>query len=87
MPEGWTGLRSALHQRATSTLTQALTAIRALPAAERRALKPLVYLAHTSLALVDAVQAAGDTVLHQRILLTPLRKGWMSLLLRWGWLG
>lgn len=84
MPEGWAGLRSALHQRAQSTLTQALAAIKALPAQERRALKPLVYLAHTALALADAVEASGDTVLHQRILLTPLRKSWMSLLLRWG---
>ncbi len=84
MPEGWPGLRSALHQRAHTTLTQALAAIKALPVQERRALKPLLYLAHTALALTDAVQASGDTVLHQRILLTPLRKSWMSLLLRWG---
>ena len=86
MPAGWAQLLAALHQRARTTLTQALAEIRALPSADRRALRPLVYLAHASLALADAVQASGETVLHQRILLTPLRKGWMAQQMRWGWL-
>lgn len=86
MPAGWTPLLAALHQRARATLTQALAEVRALPAPDRHALRPLAYLAHASLALADAVQASGETVLHQRILLTPLRKGWMAQQLRWGWL-
>lgn len=86
MPAGWAQLLAALHQRAHTTLTQSLADIRALPSADRRALRPLVYLAHASLALTDAVQASGETVLHQRILLTPLRKGWMAQQMRWGWL-
>ena len=86
MPAGWPRLLAALHQRARATLTQAMADVHALPSPDRRALRPLVYLAHVSLALADAVQGSGDTVLHQRILLTPLRKGWMAQQLRWGWL-
>lgn len=86
MPAGWVQLLAALHQRARDTLGQALAEVHALPSPERRALRPLVYMAHASLALADAVHASGETVLHQRILLTPLRKGWMAQQLRWGWL-
>ena len=28
----------------------------------------------------------GETVLHQRIVLTPLRKSWIAQQVRWGWL-
>lgn len=86
MPAGWPGLLATLHHRARATLLQALDAVRALPPAERQALRPLVYLAHTSLALAEAVHAGGETVLHQRIVLTPLRKSWMAQQVRWGWL-
>ncbi len=86
MSPGWGNLLTAMHVRARETLQQALTAVRALPSAERKAMKPLVYLAHASLALIDAVNASGDTVLHQRIMLTPLRKSWMAQQVRWGWL-
>ena len=86
MPSGWPALLAALHQRTRGTLQQALDAVHALPRAEQQALRPLVYLAHTSLALSDAVQAAGETVLHQRIALTPLRKSWIAQQVRWGWL-
>ena len=86
MPSGWPALLATLHQRARATLLQALDAVRALPPTERQALRPLVYLVHTSLALSDAVQAAGETVLHQRIVLTPLRKSWIAQQVRWGWL-
>lgn len=86
MPPGWGSLLAALHQRTRATLNQALAQVTALPAEERRAMRPLAFLAHASLALADAVQASGETVLHQRILLTPLRKGWMAQQLRWGWL-
>jgi phytoene synthase len=86
MPPGWPDLLNALHQRVQQTLQQGLSAVRALPTSERRSMKPLVYLAHTSLALTDAVRASGDMVLHQRVVLTPLHKGWIAQQVRWGWL-
>ena len=86
MPAGWDALMAALHVRARDSLREALAQVNALPSAEANALRPLVYLAHTSLALNDAVRATGDTVLHQRVVLTPLRKGWLAQRARWGWL-
>lgn len=86
MPEGWDALLAALHQRTYATLKGALAAMQALPSGERRALKPLLYLAHHALAQADAVRNAGETVLHQRVVLTPLRKAWMAQLVRWSWL-
>jgi phytoene synthase len=33
-----------------------------------------------------AIEAGGGRVLHERIVLTPLRKWWISQRVRWGWL-
>jgi phytoene synthase len=38
------------------------------------------------LALIDQIRQAQGRVLHERILLTPLRKGWIAQQARWGWL-
>jgi phytoene synthase len=38
------------------------------------------------LALIDEVRTHGDRVLHERIMLTPLRKSWIALRASWGWL-
>jgi phytoene synthase len=86
MPKGWDGLLMSLHQRTRATLESALVAMRALPAEDRRALTPLRYLGHHALDQADAVRAAGEVVLHQRIVLTPLRKAWTAQRVRWSWL-
>lgn len=85
-PPGWTPLLQDLAQRARQPLTEALAQVRRLPAEQGRALRPLVLLAHLALAQTDAVAAAGDTVLHQRLLLTPWRKAWIAQRVAWGWL-
>ncbi|WP_298012354.1 squalene/phytoene synthase family protein [uncultured Aquabacterium sp.] len=86
LPAGWPGLLAALHAQAADSLQQGLALVRALPAADRRALRPLVALAHMHLALIDEVRTHGDRVLHERIMLTPLRKSWIALRASWGWL-
>lgn len=83
---GWTALLDALHAQASSALQAGLAQIRALPSPDRRALRPLVALAHMHLALIDEVRQHGDRVLHERIVLTPLRKSWIALRVGWGWL-
>jgi len=35
---------------------------------------------------VQVVGSASDAVLHQRLLLTPLRKAWIAQRVDWGWL-
>jgi phytoene synthase len=83
-PPGWSALLGHLVLLAQTDLNQALTGIRMLPPAEHRALKPLVALARMHLGLLDALSASGDTVLHQRLMLTPLRKWWITQKVRWG---
>lgn len=85
-PPGWGGLQQDLAQRARQPLQQALAQIHALPREQARALRPLVLLAHLTMAQVDVVSAAGDAVLHQRLLLTPWRKAWVAQRVAWGWL-
>lgn len=85
VPEGWPGLLAALHQQARQTLVQALQACRALPGDQARALRPLCVLGEIQLALIDQIATQGDRVLHERIVLTPLRKWWISQRVRWGW--
>jgi phytoene synthase len=85
-PPGWTPLLQDLAQRARQPLTEALDRIRQLPVAQARALRPLVLLAHLALAQTEVVASAGDTVLHQRLLLTPWRKAWIAQRVAWGWL-
>lgn len=85
-PPGWTPLLSELAHRARQPLNDALSQIRRLPAQESRALRPLTLLACLALAQVDVVVAAGDAVLHQRLLQTPWRKAWTAQRVAWGWL-
>ncbi|MBH1986420.1 MAG: squalene/phytoene synthase family protein [Burkholderiales bacterium] len=85
-PDGWAGLLADLQARATGPLDEALSAIRALPPEPARALRPLVALAHMARQQAQVVGSAGDAVLHQRLLLTPLRKAWITQRVAWGWL-
>lgn len=85
-PPGWTGLVNHLHGQARASIEQGLNDLRALPSDQQRALRPLLVLAHLHLALIDTIAASGDLVLHQRVMLTPLRKGWITQKVQWGWL-
>lgn len=85
-PPGWAPLLADLAQRARQALNDALGQIRRLPAAQARALRPLVLLAHLALAQVEVVASAGDAVLHQRLMPTPWRKAWITQRVAWGWL-
>ena len=85
-PPGWVPLLADLTQRARQPLQEALGQIRRLPAAQARALRPLVLLAHLALAQVEVVASAGDAVLHQRLMPTPWRKAWVAQRVAWGWL-
>ena len=85
-PPGWQPLLADLAQRARQPLLDSLAEIRRLPATEARALRPLVLLGHLALAQVEVVASAGDSVLHQRLMPTPLRKAWIAQRVAWGWL-
>lgn len=86
IPQGWSGLLAHLHQQARASIEQGLQAIDALPPEEERALLPLRVLAHIHLAQMREIVSKGDRILHERVLLTPLRKWWIAQQLRWGWL-
>lgn len=85
-PAGWSGLLLHLTEQARASIEQGLTAIAALPEAEVQALLPLRVLAHIHLAQLQEIAGKGDRILHERVLLTPLRKWWISQRVRWGWL-
>lgn len=85
-PPGWPQLLADLAQRARTPLHESLDQIRRLPKDQAKALRPLVLLAHLALAQVEVVANAGDAVLHQRLLLTPLRKAWIAQCVAWGWM-
>jgi phytoene synthase len=53
-------------------------ALDAIPAPERRHQRPLRALAALELALLDEVEREGFQVLHQQIVLTPIRKLWIA---------
>jgi phytoene synthase len=86
-PPQWPALLAHLHAQARGSLQLALNAMAALPAQERRALQPLRVLAALHLALIDEIATRGASVLHERIILTPLRKWWISTRVRWGLMG
>ena len=54
------------------------TALDAIPAAERRGQRTLRSLAALSFALLDEVERERFQVLHQQIVLTPIRKLWIA---------
>jgi phytoene synthase len=83
-PEGWSSLMAHLQLQASRALREGLLQRQHLPQAEARALKPLAALAHVYLQQIEAVASQGDRVLHERIVLTPLRKWWISQRVRWG---
>ena len=83
-PDGWAGLLLHLQNRASSTLTEACHAARALPRPQRQALKPLLVLAQIQLRQVAEIARHGDLVLHERIVLTPIRKWWIGQRVIWG---
>lgn len=84
IPQGWPKLLMHLHGQAAAHIHQGLAACRALPAMEQAALKPLLVLSHIHLHLIDQVASQGDRVLHERIVLTPMRKWWITQRVRWG---
>lgn len=84
VPEGWPALLAHLHQRATDNIRAGLKACQALPAKEMHALLPLRVLAHLYLQLINEIASQGDRVLHERIVLTPLRKWWVAQRVKWG---
>lgn len=53
-------------------------ALAAIPASERRHQRTLRALAALELALLDEVEREGFQVLHQQIVLTPIRKLWIA---------
>jgi phytoene synthase len=73
--DAFTQLMQFQTTRARDALHSALAAI---PAAERRAQRALRSLAALSLALLDEVEREGYQVLHQQIVLTPVRKLWIA---------
>ena len=85
-PAGWPGLLQHLTEQARASIEQGLAAIQALPPAEVEALLPLRVLAHIHLTQLQEIAGKGDRILHERVLLTPLRKWWIGQRVRWGWL-
>jgi phytoene synthase len=83
-PAGLFSLVQHLHRQASETLLGGLGAVQALPSAEREALKPVCVLAHIQLGQMVAIEARSDRLLHERIVLTPLRKWWIAQRVRWG---
>lgn len=73
------------RQRALAELNTPLNEARALPPAQRRALRPLAVLARLQEALLSDLDKTGYPVLKQRTLLGPWRKLWVAQQARWRW--
>jgi len=84
VPDGWPSLIAHLQLQASRALQEGLLRSARLPRTEARALKPLKALAHIHLQQIEAIAGQGDRVLHERIVLTPLRKWWISQRVSWG---
>ncbi|WP_321816561.1 MULTISPECIES: squalene/phytoene synthase family protein [unclassified Paraburkholderia] len=68
-----------LMQFQTARAREAVNAaLAAMPASERRRQRPLRALAALELALLDEVEREQFQVLHQQIVLTPIRKLWIA---------
>ncbi len=83
-PEGWPGLLQSLTTSAQDALAAGWRQAQQLPPAQRHHLLPLLALARCAHALATEVGHGGDTILHQRMVLTPLRKAWLTWQTRWG---
>ena len=81
----WPALLSHLHGQTRGTLVDAIQGITQLAPSERKALRPLTVLGELHLALIDDIATQGASVLHERIILTPVRKWWIATRVRWGW--
>lgn len=82
----WAKLRQHLCEQARETINQGLKLARNLSRAQRRSLTPLIALCHMQLALLAEIDARDDRILHERLLLTPVRKWWIAAQVRLGWL-
>lgn len=83
-PAGWSSLLDALVRAAQHDLRAGWQQARALAPADRRALLPLLAMARCADALVSEIGQSQDTILHQRMMLTPARKAWLCWQTRWG---
>lgn len=83
IPAGWPALLSHLAGQARATLEQGLEATEKLTPREFEALLPLRILAHIHLAQLDAILMMGHRILSERVVLTPLRKWWISQRIIW----
>ncbi len=84
-PAGWPHLLAHLADQAHVSLTSNMAELSALPSGEKNALRPLRVLMAIHLAQVREIKKSGDVVLHQRLMLTPLRKWWIAQKVRWAW--
>ncbi|NBD21020.1 squalene/phytoene synthase family protein [Aquabacterium fontiphilum] len=87
MPAGWPALLAELVSQTHTALRAAWQQAMALPPAERRALRPLLAMARCADALTGQIGQAGDRVLRERLMLTPLHKAWLTWLTSKGWGG
>lgn len=77
-PANWPALLTYLQNRTVEQFAQFHQQRRQLERAERQALLPLAVLADLQQALIHTIADQGARVLQERIILTPLRKWWIS---------
>lgn len=77
-PANWPQLMAHLQGTTSQELEAFHGQVRQLSQAERTALTPMSVLADLQAALIATINRQGDRVLHERIMLTPLRKWWIS---------
>ncbi len=82
-PAGWAPLLAHLHAQALQASQQARQATRALPSRQKQLLRPLAVWDAMLAAQSLAVSRQGDTVLFERLTLTPLRKSWLTQQQAW----
>lgn len=80
----WAGLLTYLCEQARAQLQLGLDQVKPLPRTERRKLMPLVAMTQMQLSLLNEIEVSSDRILHERILLTPLRKWWIAQRVRLG---
>jgi phytoene synthase len=76
--DAYTALMAFQVERARSAITMALAALRAAPETRRAARATLGAQAAIALASLTEIEAGRYQVLHQQILLTPLRMLWLA---------